>query len=36
MSKLLARPLPPVVQASLPGAGAALSFVLMLLAVPLV
>ena len=36
MTKLLAKPLPPVVQASLPGAGAALSFVLMLLAVPLV
>jgi hypothetical protein len=36
MSKLLAKPLPPIVQASLPGAGAALGFVLMLLAVPLV
>ena len=30
MSKLLAKPLPSIVQASLPGAGAALSFVLMM------
>ena len=36
MNKLLAKPLPPVVQATLPGGGAALGLVLMLLAVPLV
>ena len=36
MTKLLAKPLPPIVQASLPGGGAALSLALMLLALPLV
>jgi hypothetical protein len=36
MSKRFAKPLPPVVQASLPGGGAALCLVLMLLAAPLV
>jgi hypothetical protein len=36
MSKLLAKPLSPIVQASLPGGGAALGLVLMLLAIPLV
>jgi hypothetical protein len=35
MSKLLTKPLPPIIQASLPGGGAALSLVLMLLAIPL-
>ncbi len=36
MSKLFAKPLSPIVQASLPGGGAALGLVLMLLAMPLV
>ena len=36
MNKLLAKPLPPVAQATLPGGGAALGLVLMLLAIPLV
>ena len=36
MSKRLAQPLPPIVQASLPIGGAALGLVLMLLAMPLV
>ena len=36
MSNLLAKPLSPFVRASLPGGGAALGLVLMLLAIPLV
>ena len=36
MSKRLAKPLSPIVQASLPGGGAVLGLVLMLLAIPLV
>ena len=36
MTKLLAKPLPSIVQASLPGGGAALGLVLMLLVIPLV
>ena len=34
MSKRLARPLPPIVRAVLPGGGAALGLALMLLALP--
>ena len=36
MSKRFAQPLPPVVQAVLPGGGAALALVLLLLIAPLV
>ena len=36
MSKVLARPLPPLLQAGLPGMGAASALVLLLLIAPLV
>ncbi len=36
MSKFFAKPLSPILQASLPGGGAALALILLLLTIPLV